>query len=91
MWFDASLAACPSCEHERPAVNVALKNAVEAERLNANLYGAAGRAQQERMVGSQIPQRPSGAGPSRLYNIPGARDLASHYKTELQNAGFGEK
>lgn len=91
MWFDASLSSCPSCAEERPAPNIALKRAVETERLNANLFASGNRALQEKRVGASIPQRPSGTGPSRLYNIDGARDLASHYKSELQNAGFGEK
>ena len=89
-WIDARAPSCYLCGADAPQVNQALKNAVETERLNANLYMHAGRAQQEKMLGSQIPQSPSGAGPSRLYNIPGARDLAGHYKAELQKAGFGE-
>lgn len=90
MWFDASLHSCPSCAEERPAVNVALKRSVYTEQMNANLFAAGNRAMQDKRATSGIPQRPTGVGPSRVYNVPGGQDLVSHYKRELQNVGFGE-
>lgn len=92
-WIDARAPSCYLCGAEGPQINAALKNAVETERLNANLYAAGNRAMQERRVGASIPS--SGlagkTGPSRLYNVEGAQGLAQHYKSQLQQAGFGEK
>lgn len=90
-WIDARASTCYLCGEEAPAKNVALINAAHAERVNANLYATGNRAMQEKRVSSQIPQRPSGTGPTRLYNVEGAQGLAAHYKRELQSVGFGEK
>ena len=92
-WIDGRAASCYLCGEEGPKVNVALVNAVHTEKVNANLFATGNRALQERRVAASIPSGnlAGKTGPSRLYNIPGAKDLASHYKSELQNAGFGEK
>lgn len=90
-WIDSRAGECYLCGADAPRTNVALKNAIQSERLNANIYATGNRALQEKRVSASIPQNPKGAGPTRLYNIAGAKDLASHYKSELQNSGFGEK
>lgn len=89
-WIDARAASCYLCGEEAPERNVALVNAIHTERVNANILAQAGAAQRERQVTSRIPQRPSGTGPTQLYNVSGARELAAHYKSQLQQAGFGE-
>lgn len=89
-WIDARAATCYLCGEDAPARNVALINAVHEERVNSNLLAAGNRAMQEKRIGASIPQRPSGTGPTRLYNVDGARDLAAHYKRQLQATGLGE-
>lgn len=90
-WYDARAASCYLCGHDRPEYNAAIINAVHTERVNSALARQAGVAAAEKRVSSQIPQNAAGkTGPSRLYDIPGARDLAASIKSKLQEGGaFG--
>lgn len=92
-WIDARAASCYLCGAEGPKQNVALINAVHAESVNSNLYATGNRAMAEKRVSASIPSGglAGKTGPTRLYDVPGAQALASHYKSQLQEAGFGEK
>ena len=93
MWFDASLPACPSCDHERAAYNHALKKSVDTSRLNAALATQVGhaqadaRAQQQfstarRTGNAELANRP-------LNNYPGYNQLVSSIKNKLADSNFG--
>lgn len=87
-WYDARASSCYLCGEDRPDHNQALKNAVNTERLNSALSRQARYAGAEKGIRTPGPQ--GGTGPSDLYRVPYASDLAASIKDKLQQGGaFG--
>jgi hypothetical protein len=93
MWFDATLAQCPSCDHERPGVNVALKNAVQTERLNSALSRQTGFAAADKRAEQQFRSAANTGDASvanrPLNNYPGYSNLVGSIKQQLAESNFG--
>lgn len=92
-WYDARAPACYLCGHERPEVNVALKNAIAAERMNGALARQAGYARAEAAAESQFRQaRNTGNADLAnrpLTNYPNYGSLVGSIKQQLSDANFG--
>lgn len=83
-WYDARAGACYLCGEERPDTNIALIRAQHATALNTATSRQMALAQAEARVTSMIPSDARGkTGPSRLYPLPGAQNLAASIKSQV--------
>lgn len=87
-WYDARSASCYICNSEEREYNVALKKAVETERLNSSLHRQMAYARREATVDSQIRaarQDRSGQAFARLRpDVDGYGDLVNGIKDSLE-------